>query len=658
MAEQLGHREGPIWMGLPIASIGAAYLAAIATLGALYRRAADGQPRFVETSLLDGALAGMSMYWGDSETDPQAHREGTTAIRSTGVPAKGRLVAGAFRCSDGLYIGIATSAVGAFGRLMTVLGLDHHFPPDTTGREIFVLLTPEQKRVVQEDVPTVFLTETCAEWERRLVEADVCGIPWLPPTEVFDDPQARWNGAIISVDDPQLGTIEQPGRQITFGGRTGLAVVPAPRHAEHDAEIRAELAAPRTPFLVGDGPVDDRALLADLKILDLGAYLAGPYSSRLLADLGAVVAKVETPQGDPLRGVPRMYRAAQAGKRSTAIDLKDPRSKDLLTYLVGGADAVHHNMRPGVAERLGVDDASLRAIRPDLVYGYAPGWGSSGPSGARQSLEPHQSGHCGCSHEVAGQFNEPLYSICNSDAGNGMLGAVGMLTALLARKRTGQGQHYENSHIGASLMIVSHIARTPEGEVVGGGRLDVMQLGLGPLERLYETADGWVCLTAVTDAVIAAVERAVGVDLLGDEKFDTVDAREVNADELADRLGAAIAAHPTAGMLAAAVQQRAPIVEPVPFHNITFMRDPANQASGRVSESVHPTFGLVREVAHLIRTAGLRRVEHRVAPTVGDTTIATLRDAGYAEERIAELLDSGAAVDASRVERAVAGSGA
>lgn len=645
MGEQLGHRDGPIWLGLPIATIGAAYLAAIAILGSLYRRSSDGQPRHVETSLLDGALAGMSMYWGDADSDPQAHREGTIAIRSTGGPTTGRLVAGAFLCSDGRYIGIVTSAVGAFARLMGVLGLDHHFPPDTSGREMFVPITPEQRRVILEDVPALFLTDTCAAWEKRLVEADVCGIPWLPATEVFDDPQVRWNGAIVSVDDPQLGPIEQVGRQIAFNGRTGVAVEPAPRFDQDADGIRRELAGPRRGFLVGDGPVDDRALLADLKILDVGAYLAGPYSSRLLADLGAVVVKVETPQGDPLRGVPRMFRAAQANKRSVAIDLKDPRSRDMLVHLVTWADAVHHNMRPGVAERLGVDDTSLRRIRPDLVHGYAPGWGSSGPSARRQSLEPHQSGHCGCSHEVAGQFNEPLYSICNSDAGNGMLGAVAMLTALLARKRTGEGQRYENSHIGASLMIVSHIARTAQGEVVGGGRLDVMQFGVGPLERLYETADGWICLVAVTDQEIDAVSRTLGLDIRENASFTTADLRDGHADELAELIGAAVADRTTADLVSTAVRERAPVVEPVPFNNIAFMRDPANLVSGRVSDSTQPEYGRVREIAHLVRTPGLTRTPHRVAPLVGEHTVAVLRGAGYPDERIADLLATGAAVD-------------
>ena len=114
MAEQVGHRDGPIFEGLPFASIGAAYLATIGIVGALMRRERDGVGRHVETSLYDGALAYLSMGWGDVDTEPL-----TTDPRGTH-----RLVAASFLCGDGEYIGVHTGAVGAFGRLMAVLGFD------------------------------------------------------------------------------------------------------------------------------------------------------------------------------------------------------------------------------------------------------------------------------------------------------------------------------------------------------------------------------------------------------------------------------------------------------------------------------------------------------------------------------------------------------
>ncbi len=118
-AEQVGMRPAPIFQGLPFASIGAAYLGAAGALAALYRRNIDGRGRRVETSMLDGALAYLMMLWGDSDHGPAAH-----------VPGAFRLVARTFLCSDGEYLGVHTGAVGAFDRLMLVLGLEEEFAVD------------------------------------------------------------------------------------------------------------------------------------------------------------------------------------------------------------------------------------------------------------------------------------------------------------------------------------------------------------------------------------------------------------------------------------------------------------------------------------------------------------------------------------------------
>src|SRR5262249_5064313 len=137
MGEQVGFRGGPIYEGLPFASIGAAYLAAIGTLAALYRRNEDGVGRHVETSLLDGALSYLSMTWGDTDA-------GGGAL----VPGRSRLVSASFLCADDEYIGVHTGAVGAFGRLMKVVGLDDRIPASETGMDIGVPLTPAQRELL------------------------------------------------------------------------------------------------------------------------------------------------------------------------------------------------------------------------------------------------------------------------------------------------------------------------------------------------------------------------------------------------------------------------------------------------------------------------------------------------------------------------------
>ena len=151
MAQQAGHREGPIFQGLPFASTGAAHLALIGTLAALYRRLDDGVGRHVETSLLDGALAFLSMMWGESDASVAAQAGMDLSMtRGSGT----RLITRSFVCSDGEYIGIHTGAVGAFGRLMQVLGLDDRIPPSETGIDMGVPLTPEQARAARARAPS------------------------------------------------------------------------------------------------------------------------------------------------------------------------------------------------------------------------------------------------------------------------------------------------------------------------------------------------------------------------------------------------------------------------------------------------------------------------------------------------------------------------
>ena len=120
-----------------------------------------------------------------------------------------------------------------------------------------------------------------------------------------------------------------------------------------------------------------------------------------------------------------------------AANLKDPALAPVTEALLRRADVVHHNLRPGAAERLGLDDDSVRTVNPDIVYLHAPGWGSTGPFALRQSFAPMLSGYAGVTYEIAGQFNPPLPPSANEDPGNGMLGAIAILLALLHRDRTG-----------------------------------------------------------------------------------------------------------------------------------------------------------------------------------------------------------------------------
>ena len=250
--------------------------------------------------------------------------------------------------------------------------------------------------------------------------------------------------------------------------------------------------------------------LDGLKVLDFGHYFAGPYASRLLADLGAEVIKLEPLDGDLLRPTVKPFNGAQRGKRCIAVDLKHPRGNEIGRRMAAWADVVSHNLRPGVAERLSLDYASVRATNPTVIYDYAPGWGSSGPDASLPGFAPLFAGYVGLHHEAAGEGNTPVAPVGNEDNGNGLLGATAILMALYHRKRTGEGQYLEHPQLNATLLMAGHLMRRPDGSVVGSAHLDHERRGGHPLDRLYRTADGWLCLSARTDAEFARLGGVPG----------------------------------------------------------------------------------------------------------------------------------------------------
>jgi crotonobetainyl-CoA:carnitine CoA-transferase CaiB-like acyl-CoA transferase len=638
MYTQAGHRDGPIFSALPLVGMGTANMALIGTLAALYRRNVDGIGRHVETSMLDGALAYMSTRWWDSDVIPAPKRK-------KGPQTAGqRLITRAFLCADDTYVGIHTGAVGGFGRLMTLLGLDGRVPPADSGRDMGAMLPPDQAEIVANEVPRIIASQPRAYWVEKLREADVAGVEIMYPTESYDSPQAIHNEMVVRVDDPVLGPVDQVAPPAKFAANPAVVRCAAPTPGQHTDEVLAKLADPQSTAPLGTGEhtvVEPEPLLEGVHILDCGAYYAGPYASRLLADLGATVVKLEPPKGDEIRGLNNCFFSAQAGKRSLAANLKDPGMAQAVDTLLSWADIVHHNMRSGAAERMGVGLDDYRARRPDGIYLHAPGWGASGPFVRRPSFEPLQSGYCGGQFEVAGQFNPPLPPICTADPGGGMQGAITMLMALLHRQKTGEGDAVVCAQLNVTMTHLAHVVRTPKGEVIGAGSLDPLQMGVSPLERLYTTADGWACITAFEDDEIAALGKVLGVEILGDPRFATFNDRREHDYALEMLLSDAFAERKTDEVVSELVSAGVAAAEPVPYEAMpAFYFDPEFRRNGRVAECHHPIKGNVREVDQLLRCTDAKVVPHRLAPDIGqhsDEILLTL--CGYTDDEVRELRD-------------------
>ena len=634
MGMQMGHREGPIFLGLPQASHGAAYMGLIGVLAALYRRDEDGWGRLVETSLLDGVMAYVAQAWGYGERS-----SAVANLASLGIP---RFVARTFECGDDEWLGVSTFGKGAFDRLMTVLDLADRVPPAENAGSM-AQLSRQEFDIVYNETPGIFRAQPRDIWLRRLIEADVAVVPILRPGEIYDEPQVRHNEMVVSVRDPLLGPVQQAAPPIRFRDTPGSVRTAAPTVGQHTDEVLDQLRRRAVaPVDRPQGGPDERPLLDGVRILDLGHWYATPYSARLLAELGADVIKLEPPAGDGMRGFDRAFAAAQAGKRSIAADMKDAQLARLRTALLEWADVVQHNLRAGVADHLDLGYDSVRSVNPDVIYLDAPGWGSTGPEIARQSFAPLMSGYVGAAFELGGEFNPPIYPAANEDSGAGMLGAVALLMALLHRRRSGSGQFVELPQLNSTMTDVAHIVRRDDGSVITERPIDPLQYGRGPLRRLYLTADGWIFVMAATDADVSALSKVVTFEPADDQLLRSRQRAVEENYRIEHLLGEFFAAQETASVLADLRHAGVPAAVPATDGNRLILDDPENLRVGRVGTFDHPRFGQVREVAAPFRIDGTTIPAHRRAPELGEHTDSILTWAGYSAPEISELRARGA----------------
>jgi crotonobetainyl-CoA:carnitine CoA-transferase CaiB-like acyl-CoA transferase len=635
MGEQVGYREPPIYEGVPFAGLGMAYLAQIGILAALYRRKFDGVGRCVETSMLDGALSFLSMMWGHADSDD---------VAAPIEPGGQRLVVRTFLCADDEYLGVHTGASGAFGRLMTELGLSDRIPPATRGVDIGVALTVEHQRIIETEIPEIFLRRPRAVWLRKLLAADICAMPAFRPTEVFDEAQVRHNGMVTKLDDPLLGLIEQVAAPLRFGNADAVPPPPVPAPLPGSTTIAEAIATrPTRPVTSSTTSVATSRsaeetrppLLRGLKVLDFGVWYAPSYSSRMLADLGADVVKVEPLAGDQMRGIRRPFQSAHSRKRSFAADLKHPDMAAVIPRLLAWADVVHHNMRPGAAERLGIGYEQAKLVNSDVIYLHAPGWGTSGPEMARQSFAPLVSGYVGASYEVAGQFNPPTYPVGNEDPGAGMLGAIGVLMALVR----GGGTYIELPQVNAAMNQVAHVVRGSDGEPLNAIRLDPLQRRVGPVDGLYQTSDSWICIVAGTPQQLHALGAEVGIDLEFDPYVPNTEQGHPSFEALTSRLEEAFARRTAAHWLERFKRVGVPAVRPeTTNNNRAFHFDPDNRRTRRVSEAEYIDGGNGRQIDTLIRIADVEIPPYRPAPGLGQHTVELLTEIGYQTADLDALL--------------------
>jgi crotonobetainyl-CoA:carnitine CoA-transferase CaiB-like acyl-CoA transferase len=387
------------------------------------------------------------------------------------------------------------------------------------------------------------------------------------------------------------------------------------------------------------------APLAGTRVVDLTSSLAGPYCTAILSVLGADVVKVERPgSGDEARawgpefvpGGSVLFFAANAGKRSLALDLKSPAGLGVLLRLTDGADVVVQSLRPGAAERLGLGPDDLAARNPRLVYCSVGAYGRTGPLRELPGYDPLMQAAAGIL-SVTGEPDRPGVRVGASivDQTTGMWAALGILAALQERERTDRGGPVDVSLFETAVgLLPYHVAQyLGTGETVG--RHGTAFPLIVPYQ-VFATRDGELMVAAANDRLFAKLCDALDLaQLAGDERFATNPRRIEHRDELVGRLAARFAEDDSqawlerlhkAGVPAAPVRSVAEVAE----HEQTRALGLLQELDGRTA------------VAPPLSVGGERLRFASPPPTLGQHSAEILAEAGYSDADVAELATAGA----------------
>ncbi|HET7343629.1 MAG TPA: CoA transferase [Methylomirabilota bacterium] len=391
--------------------------------------------------------------------------------------------------------------------------------------------------------------------------------------------------------------------------------------------------------------------LAGYRVLELAHLVAGPVCGLYLADMGADVVKIEAPgggdasrtaYGTQLDGESAVFITVNRNKRSVALDLARPQGRAAFERLVAGADVVLEAYRGGVAERLGIDWPRLSVINPRLIYCSLSAFGPEGPWRDKPGVDMLVQAMGGLMAVMGEPDGPPV--LCGApvlDTIGALMAGQGVLTALLHRERTGQGQRVDVSLLNGTLL--AHAARLSIFLATGEepGRWGSGHPYIVPFQA-FEALDGWVYVAVWVDRLwgpfCAAIERPA---LAGEPRYATRADRRAHRDELGALLAPIFKTRTVADWMAR-LEAHDVLCAPVNRY-ADLPHDPQIVASGMLVEQEHPRAGRFRTLDTPIRfslTPGTRRAP---APALGEHTDEVLGEAGMTKEDIAALRRAGAA---------------
>jgi crotonobetainyl-CoA:carnitine CoA-transferase CaiB-like acyl-CoA transferase len=380
-------------------------------------------------------------------------------------------------------------------------------------------------------------------------------------------------------------------------------------------------------------------MLEGIRIVDLTTVIFGPYATQMLADLGADVIKIETPQGDTPRymgqfkNTPYMgatHLTVNRGKRSIVLDLKQEDDAEVLRKLLETADIFVHNVRGKAADRLGFGFEAVKAIKPDIIYAHFAGFGQNGPYAdypAYDDVIQAASGTTSLLPRIDGNPAPRYFPSLIADKVSGTYGAQAMLAALVHKLRTGEGQHVEVPMLECftSFMLTEHlqdgIFEPPKGPMGYPRQLD-------PHRQPFPTADGkHLVIVPYTDAKIVRLFDLMGdPDFLAHPPFETPKGRFANMSAIYERMGQLSVQKSAAEWTEMLLAQDFPVMLARDLDDV--FNEPHLQATGFFQTREHPSEGPVRVMRPPVRYSADPGRPIGVAPTLGQHNEAIKQELG------------------------------